>query len=164
MSGSAVISEDGRYRYTLDRGWDVGVGNVLWVMLNPSTADEGKDDPTIRKCIGFSQRWGFKSLRVVNLFAFRATKPADLRRADDAVGPRNASVLRDAILENEAIVAAWGFHGAKTQQAAYLRPLLVARGAVCLGLTASGQPNHPLMLSYTVERRRLGLEPQGERL
>ncbi len=96
MTGSAVLSECARYRYRLDRAWerdDHGLGTVTWVMLNPSTADADVDDPTIRRCIGFSKAWGYNALTVVNLFAWRATSPRDLCAVEDPVGPDNEAHL-----------------------------------------------------------------------
>ena len=77
----AVISQDERHRYSLTRRWGDGPRVCCWIMLNPSTADATTDDPTIRRCIGFTHAWGYDALTVVNLYAWRATDPADLRNA-----------------------------------------------------------------------------------
>src|SRR5580765_5070589 len=109
MIGGATISPDGKYRYLLSREYEDGMfGTVLFVMLNPSTADATKDDATIRRCVGFTKRWGYSTLEVVNLFAFRATHPRDLWKADDPVGPDNDVTISDAVRRAQLIVAAWG--------------------------------------------------------
>lgn len=88
LARSAVISEDGLYRYRLDRRWGYGP-RVAWIMLNPSTADSEAEDATSRRVQAFSRRWGFSALTVVNLYAWRATDPTDLWTAQDPVGPEN---------------------------------------------------------------------------
>ncbi len=90
-NNAATLSADRIYRYTLTREVDMfGNGEAaMFLMLNPSTADETEDDPTIRRCIGFARRWGYSTLHVANLFAFRATSPADLKMASDPIGPDN---------------------------------------------------------------------------
>lgn len=144
MRGAASFSRDGRYRYSLRRAW--GEGPIAaWVLLNPSTADAKRDDPTIRRCIDFSRRWGFGALEVVNLFALRATEPSVLRRARDPVGPRNDRAISRAMERADAVVAAWGAHGAWGERASEVRRLLPA-GTLALGVTARGEPAHPLYL------------------
>ena len=116
-------------------------------MLNPSTADGSRDDPTIRRVIGFSRRWGFASALVVNLFAWRATRPADLLDAEDPVGPDNDGTVLDVVARSDAILLA---HGALPRRLAPRAEVVAAllRGAGpgvrCLGRTASGWPRHPL--------------------
>src|SRR6185369_17379869 len=95
---TAVISKCGKYRYSLRREWIGGAGTVCFIMLNPSTADASVDDPTIRRCIGFAQRWGYQILEVVNLYAYRATRPRDMFAAADPVGPENEYYLCKAAL------------------------------------------------------------------
>ena len=151
MIKSARISQCERYRYTLDRVWDDQYPRVTWVMLNPSTADASVDDPTIRKCIGFSQRWDYGAIRVLNLFAWRATKPRDLLSASDPVGPDNNVSAND-----ELVVVAWGgSFPKKLTQLVERRVAQLRRQAngewVCLGLTKTGHPRHPLMLAYATE-------------
>lgn len=124
-------------------------------MLNPSIADGLRDDPTVRKCIGFSRRWALGGIRIANLFAFRATDPRELhlahRRGDDVVGPLNLEHMLAFAGDANRVVIGWGTHarpysGRVDQVVAALRrngPLW------CLGLTDGGQPRHPLMLPYT---------------
>ena len=138
LSG-ATFSADGRYRYRLWRRWDRSKPVVAFVMLNPSSADGRRDDPTIRRCIGFARAWGFGGIDVVNLFAYRASEPRRLREVDDPVGPDNARYLRRAIRRADLVVLAWGAH-------AVAAGLLSLPRARCLGLTRAGQPRHPLYL------------------
>jgi hypothetical protein len=149
----ATLSPDGVYRYTLGRRWGQGARRVVFVMLNPSTADANVDDPTIRKCVGFSKRWGFDALTVVNLFAFRATKPKVLFDAGYPVGPENDRYIASECATAERVVVAWGAHIQPDYMHArrvvrMLRGLVRGGELYCLGLTDSGSPRHPLMLAY----------------
>ncbi len=139
---------DGPYRYLLWRRW-ADAASVLFVMLNPSTADALRDDPTIRRCLGYARAWGFGAVEVVNLFAWRATDPRELRRAGDPVGPGNDRVIAEAAARNHAVIAAWGLHGALLDRGSRVAALLAPFGARCLGATAAGMPRHPLYLRAT---------------
>ena len=164
LRGAASFSRDGHYRYSLTRRWAPGP-RITWVLLNPSTADARQDDPTIRRCIDFSRRWGFGALEVVNLFALRTPHPAVLRSAADPVGPGNDRALRRAIERSEAVVAAWGNHGAFVDRANEVRAVLPG-DALALGLTGRGEPAHPLYLPGDREPRALvslSLEVAGSR-
>lgn len=149
----AHISHDGDYRYTLGRRWsgEDGDGTAVFVMLNPSTADASVDDPTIRRCIGFAKSFGCGGLHVVNLYAYRAKKPADLRLAADPIGPENDEVLRATFLtaygEGSPVVAAWGSN-ADPLRAEFVSLLAQAAGIslAALGVTKRGAPRHPLYL------------------
>ncbi|CUH78099.1 DUF1643 domain-containing protein [Tropicibacter naphthalenivorans] len=144
----ALYSPCETYRYGLARRWSDGP-EVLYVMLNPSTATEMANDPTIERCQRRAVQLGFGALRIANLFAFRATKPADLRRAADPVGPENATLLNEWSGAADMTIAAWGAHGALLGQAARIAPVL--KGDVRhLGLTKAGHPRHPLYVSYDV--------------
>jgi len=155
---SAVLSECGTYRYRLERevGGFGNSGTLLWIMLNPSTADSVQDDPTIRKCIGFTKLLGFERLMVGNLFAFRATDPEDLRGAHqagmDVVGPANDAQLDAMMSEAQGLVLAWGGHGTRYKQRVDRVYDLLRTHALLptceLARTADGQPRHPLMLPY----------------
>lgn len=116
--------------------------------LNPSTADAARDDPTIRRCIGLARRWGFGGITVVNLFAFRATKPADLKTAFDPVGPRNDSTIRK-VIHGVPVIAAWGTHGGFGGRDRAVLKLLCGHPRVfTMGLTKQGHPRHPLYVRY----------------
>jgi len=146
MKRTAEISVDGRYRYVLRRTWKTG-GNgehVTFVMLNPSTADHEIDDPTIRRCIGFTKTWGYSGLSVRNLFSFRATDPKELLNAEDPVGPRgNVEVL--AALTADLVIVAWGT-GVPFNRDRIVLGWFRERGTplFCLGTAKSGDPRHPL--------------------
>ncbi len=113
-------------------------------MLNPSTADESNDDPTIRRCIGFTREWGYGLLEVCNLFAWRTSRPDDLSRVADPVGPANDFHLSEAACRAHRIVAAWGNKGQLLGRAYAVRNLLKGYKVHCLGLTGPGEPKHPL--------------------
>ena len=153
VSSDALLSEDGLYRYWLSRSWAEG-GRVSFIMLNPSTADAMQDDPTIRRCMGFAHGWGYRSLKVYNLFSFRATSPKDLKQAEDPIGPEGDLYLKLAASGPgvDLVVAAWGTHGAYRDRGPkviqMLQPLLRAKHLKlrCLGMTKAGHPKHPLYL------------------
>jgi hypothetical protein len=146
VTGGAAFSADGRYRYRLWRRWDRSRPVVAFVMLNPSTADARRDDPTIRRCVAFARRWGYGGIEVVNLFALRATDPRALQAADDPIGPVNDRHVRRALAAARTLVLAWGARGAMRDRAASTRRLVSPRAPRCLGLTRSGEPRHPLYL------------------
>src|SRR5438034_1141192 len=124
MTRSAVFSQCRQYRYVLRRRWHDKLPSVLFVALNPSTADEISDDATIRRCIGFARDWGFGALWMANLFAFRSTDPTALLKVRDPVGPRNDWWLARLSLETTLTVAAWGAHGCVNQRAEQVLPKL----------------------------------------
>lgn len=154
---SAVISDDELYRYQLSRRWGRESHHILWVMLNPSTADGTVDDQTIRRCIGFSRRWGFDALKVVNLYALRCTRPIHLEHHPDPVGPENFEWIIRSLLDADQVVLAWGAH--KTPRTAHpdhaveIEATLYGRGipVVALGLTKVGEPRHPLYVRADAE-------------
>lgn len=143
----ATFSPCGSYRYRLDRAWTpplfgVLAGFVLWVMLNPSMADARVDDPTIRRTMGFSMRWGFSRSIVANLFGWRSTDPDALHGVHDPVGPDNDDVIRELARDAARIVVAWGSHPMARARAEVVLPLLGPR--LALRLTKTGAPEHPL--------------------
>jgi hypothetical protein len=159
MLRGATFDPTGAYRYHLWREWDAARPAVTFIMLNPSSADAGRDDPTIRRCIGFARSWGYGRLEVVNLFAYRASSPRELFAASDPVGPVNEAYLARAAGD---IVVAWGNHG--TNAAERASEVAAAEDARCLGLTALGQPRHPLYVAATVTPVRYdaaGFERRG---
>lgn len=145
--GAEIVGE---YRYSLSRQWDAGAEYRVYVMLNPSTADAYADDPTIRRCISFAQRDGFGGIMVLNLFAYRATDPRELRSATDPVGPENDDRLRRVfelqVSHGLPVVAAWGA-GAPGGRVAAVKALVPELRWQHLGLTKDGHPKHPLYLA-----------------
>jgi hypothetical protein len=146
LTRSAELSDCGRYRYWLRRHWQHG-GNgktVCFLMLNPSTADALVDDSTVRRCTAFCRSWGYSALTVRNLFALRATDPAELLTASDPVGPDgDEHLLRAATAA--LIVCAWGAEVPFGRDRRALE-LLAGRHLHCLGLTRAGGPRHPLYM------------------
>lgn len=168
LTTEAHISDDGLYRYYLFRCWEYNDKACLFVMLNPSTADADQDDPTIRRCVDFAQRWGCGSLTVLNLFAYRATHPADLLQADDPVGPENEHWLQTFVPFADYIVCAWGVTGGyRDQDRTVMRVLDKCRTSgtptTCLMETKDGYPAHPLYLPRSSVPRPYGgrLDPEG---
>lgn len=144
----AILSNDGVYRYNLIREWDAMDPVMLFIMLNPSTADAVEDDPTIRRCIGFAKREGCGMIEVVNLFAFRATDPKELKTADEPVGVDNDAIIQQAAEDADIIVCAWGTHGVLKKRNEEVISLLqsIGRTPMCFGTTKAGHPKHPLYL------------------
>lgn len=149
MQRTAVLSRCKVYRYVLAREWQSHLPGVLFVALNPSTADAVRDDATVRRCIGFATSWGFGRLAIANLFAFRSTDPDQLSDATDPIGPKNDWWLERLSAEFSLTVAAWGTHGSLFQRAAEVLPKLI--NVHHLGLTRQGHPRHPLYLPRTVK-------------
>ena len=149
---SAVYSDCGAYRYALTRDWGAGP-RLLYVMLNPSTATEAANDPTIERCQRRAEMLGYGGFRVVNLFALRATHPADLKAAAAPEGPGNDAAIRAGAAWADEILCAWGVHGAhRGRDAAVIQLLRGSDRPVCnLGLTKGGFPRHPLYISYTCQ-------------
>lgn len=153
---AATFSPCGRYRYTLTRGCGHGTDSVNWIMLNPSTADAEKDDPTIRRVMGFTKNWGYADCVVTNLFAWRATDPKELRRTPDPIGPDNNRVILETAVRSTIVVCAWGSHGIYRNRAAAVLALLSGAGLrpFYLRITATGQPAHPLYLPADLAPRQ----------
>ena len=150
LEDDAVISACLRYRYLLTRQIGPGAGTATFIMLNPSTADATNDDPTIRRCIGFARQWECGHLAVLNLFAVRATDPADMKRAEDPVGPENRDWFDKTLSAPEPgpVICAWGVHGAHLGQDMTVLGWLAGYGVepLALGVTRDGHPKHPLYL------------------
>lgn len=145
---TAQFSPCRTWRYVLRRRWSGEGEALLVVMLNPSKADENRSDNTVTRCVNFAQDLGFAGLTVANLFAFMATRPADMRSAPDPIGPDNDKWLRLLAQEHETKVVAWGANGAYRDRAAdVLQRGLLGDNLLCWGITPkTGQPKHPLMI------------------
>ena len=139
---SAVFSPCRKYRYSLSRTWDINQKIILFIGLNPSTADEAHDDPTIRRCLFYSSRWGFGGLIMVNLFAFRATLPKDLENSKHPVGRDNNQFIIHAHKEASMTIAAWGNDGDLYNRDQEV--LEIISNPMCLKVNKTGQPAHPL--------------------
>jgi hypothetical protein len=147
----AIYSPCGLYRYRLWREWGDGRRTLLWIMLNPSTADHlGNNDPTIERCERRAFAWGFDRVEIVNLFALRSPDPRILRKAPNPIGPENDRAILEAADEARTILCAWGALGALGSRASRVRALLGDRPLSCLALTKSGEPAHPLYLPYAL--------------
>ena len=166
VTRDAYVSPCKMYRYLLTRQWNhpnaglsdtqihaMGMGRdlkqMVFVMLNPSTADAYEDDPTIRRCVSFARREGYDMLHVANLYAGRATKPSDLYKMGDPVGPENERVwskIKKHAEDNVAIVCAWGADRRARIQAQRFLNFMDGRALHCLGTTKDGSPKHPLYL------------------
>lgn len=157
----AYFSRDGAYRYWLLRelaAWGPGpiplhFKRILWIMLNPSTADCTVNDPTIKQCMAFSALWGYSIMEVVNLFALRATDPRRLRDAPDPIGEENNAWIRYAADSADLIVCAWGSYrmpreSIHQRRAEQVGTMLEDRNLYCLHINADGNPKHPLYIAH----------------
>lgn len=150
-ASTAVYSPCERYRYLLTRVWEPAGKRALFVMLNPSTATEFQNDPTVERCERRARALGFGAFRVTNIFAFRATDPRVMRAEADPVGPQNDAAIRDSARDwADMVVCAWGTHGAHLGRGAAVEALLRATGRplFTLGLSKDGHPKHPLYIGY----------------
>ena len=158
MIKKAIISEDGKYRYRLERTWDESGVKVLFIMLNPSTADAINDDATIRRCIDFAKRWGYGGLLVGNLFAYRATKPTELLNAENPIGEDNLKYLNEMYGEVTRAVCAWGngkIIDRLSKKTGDYKPLSGWLGHLSyLELSNDGTPKHPLYLKKELQPTR----------
>lgn len=152
MVNDALFSPCRRYRYALWRRWNDRPADLVFIGLNPSTADETQDDATVKRCVQFARVWGYGGLCVANLFAFCARDPKEMMAAADPIGPDNDAWLLKLSGQASLVIAAWGNHGAFLQRSVRVRGLLP--GLQCLRRNASGEPSHPLYLSR-------GLRPQS---
>lgn len=146
MEKTAILSEDNTYRYVLSRIWDDSKPKLLFIMLNPSTADNTTDDPTIRRLITFTKDWGYSGFYVCNLFAYRSTDPKQLRYVDDPVGPENVLYIEDTLSKVDKVVYAWGNN---QKEPLWLSDLVSE--AYCIELSKKGIPKHPLYLKKSLE-------------
>lgn len=149
MDKGAEFSPCRTYRYDLWRSWNEGYGEVAFIGLNPSTADETLDDPTIRRCMAYAKGWGFAGVHMLNLFAFRATDPAIMKKADEPIGPDNDEIISTVAKKCTVVVAAWGVHGTHRGRDREVRKLVPDLHT--LKLTKAGHPNHPLYLPKTLK-------------
>lgn len=149
-SSTALYSDCERYRYALTRIWAPAGRRLLYIMLNPSTATEEQNDPTIERCERRARSLGYGGFRACNIFALRETDPDRMRQAADPVGPDNDSVLAESCRWSDVILCAWGAHGDHRGRGAEIERMLRATGKPLhsLGLTRQGHPRHPLYVGY----------------
>ena len=147
----AVYSDCEKYSYSLTRTWDQSQEHVLFVMLNPSTATEVQNDPTVERCERRARTLGFGSFCVTNIFAWRDTDPRKMRASKDPIGPNNDAAITQAAVIADQIVCAWGTHGAFMERGAFVKGLLDQTGKPLshLGLSKDGHPKHPLYIAYS---------------
>lgn len=145
-SNGAIIDDSEEYRYSLWRIWDDNLPRVTFIMLNPSTADSREDDPTLRRCIKFAMSWGYGSLEVVNLFAYRSTNPKLLLSAYDPIGEKNNEYIINALDRSEKVILAWGTKGNLFSRDKDVLQLIKDNNVplYALELTKDGYPRHPL--------------------
>jgi hypothetical protein len=149
----ATFSQCGQFRYRVWRRWTPFGSMVLFIGLNPSTANESRDDPTLRRCREFSQSWGYSGFTIVNLFAYRATDPTILSKVEDPVGPRNDAWIEKCAKASDIIIAAWGNHGLYAGRGKTVRKFIPEM--YCLRMNRTGEPAHPLYLPKTLRPRLL---------
>ena len=142
----AEFSPCRRWRYLLWRRWDASKPAANFLMLNPSTADEVKLDPTCSRARDYAQRWGYGALIVTNIFSFRNTNPDKMKAAKDPVGPENDAAIVKAARESAIVVCAWGNHGTFAERSIKIRELLKDQKLYALRVNANGEPAHPLYL------------------
>lgn len=148
----AEYSPCATWRYSLTRVWHDAGPRLTFVMLNPSTATEVQNDPTVERCERRARALGCGAFRVCNIFAYRATDPRVMRAAPDPVGPGNDAAIAAGAAWAGRVVCAWGTHGAHLGRGAAVERLLRATGAALfhLGLSQGGHPKHPLYIGYAV--------------
>ncbi|MEM1274294.1 MAG: DUF1643 domain-containing protein [Pseudomonadota bacterium] len=149
----ATYSDCERYRYKLTRIWDGAGLRALFIMLNPSTATEMQNDPTVERCERRARALRFGAFRVLNIFAWRDTDPKQMRAAADPIGPENDAAILDSLTWSDQVICAWGTHGAHLDRGRQVEMLLRGAGAELfhLGLTKEGHPKHPLYIGYDVQ-------------
>lgn len=162
----ALFSKCKKYRYALWRSWDDDSGlfkqtgekannKIVFIGLNPSTADETKDDPTVRRCKGFAKRWGYGGMVMLNIFAYRATDPKDMMSCQKPVGELNDQAIVEIARKFDNVVCCWGTHGDYKRRGFFVYGLLDEKTECridCLGCTTNGHPKHPLYLGKNTER------------
>jgi hypothetical protein len=147
MKRAAILSDDNKYRYQLSRIWDEEKPFILFIMLNPSTADADGDDQTIRRVINFAKSWGYGGFYVGNLYAFRSTDPKGLKHTDDPIGPENIANVQSLVGLTDKVVYAWGNEHKEPE---WLRDLVDT--PYCIDISKNGNiPKHPSRLNKDLQ-------------
>ena len=141
MNKTALLSADNIYRYQLSRIWDEEKPKILFIMLNPSTADEFVEDPTIRRVVNYAKDWGYGGVYVGNLYAFRSTDPKGLKSIADPVGPENINHIQTLISLVDKVIYAWGN---EQKEPDWLKKIVET--PYCIEISKKGIPKHPLYL------------------
>lgn len=156
QSGAVII---GNYRYLLWREWNSSNKTVSFIMLNPNSADAQTNDPTITRCINFARSWGYGRLEVVNLFAYRTSKPSLLKQVVEPIGKDNDRYVIESVERSARVILAWGNHGVWRKQDLYVLQLLKNHNHLySFGITKRGCPRHPLYLRSTIKPQRYGIK------
>ena len=148
---SAIFSNCRRYRYALTRSENLSEKFLLFILLNPSTANEVNNDPTVARCQKRASILGYKSFRVCNLFAFRSKNPSLMKKSSSPIGPYNDKILQDSLKRAKQVICAWGSNGSHLERAEAVKKMLAKSQPKIfhLGLTKTNQPKHPLYLEYS---------------
>jgi hypothetical protein len=144
MKTDAILSADRKYRYVLSRIWDESKPTVMIIGLNPSTADEEKNDPTIIRCINFAKNWGYGGVYMLNLFGFRATQPKNMFNAENPIGDENDKYIVKYSKICDKVICAWGNDGSYKNRNKEV--LYKIENSYYLKLNKTGEPAHPLYL------------------
>jgi hypothetical protein len=145
--GEAVFDPSGIYRYWLRREWDTSKNRITFIMLNPSEANADYDDPAVIRCMDFSQKWGFGSMEIVNLFALCTSDPSIMKKHQNPVGPDNDNYIYNTTANSNIIIAAWGNDGAHRNRSSEVLHLIWDYDLYCMGLTKENQPRYPARLT-----------------
>ncbi|MED5531379.1 MAG: DUF1643 domain-containing protein [Pseudomonadota bacterium] len=156
FSSTAVFSDCFSFRYSITRTWDHLGSNLLYILLNPSTATEKKTDPTLTRCQRRALNLGYKQFRVCNLFAFRASNPALLNSTSNIVGVHNDEILAQSITWADDIICSWGNLGTIDERNLTVQSFLQKSGKPIyhLGLTKKHQPKHLLYISFDIHPKK----------
>jgi hypothetical protein len=162
LENACHFSPDRRHRYSLVHRWNPLFGErlILWIGLNPSTADERQLDPTLTRIASFSKREGFDGFWMGNLFGLRTPYPEEMMAAPDPVGPGNNAALLEAARVCEKVVVAWGVSGVFQSRAEEVVQLLAGHKLWCLGTTKDGHPRHPLYVAAAQPLVRWPAKPE----
>lgn len=159
----AYFSPDRVYRYTLWRNWWLWdrepLKFVAFIGLNPSTADETQNDPTVTRCINYARHWGFDGMVMLNIFGYRATDPREMKKHPEPIGEENNLIIIEICIIASMVVCCWGNHGAHNNRADKVLQFLGnknIKNVYHLGLTKQGQPKHPLYLRADLEPVKWG--------
>jgi len=155
---NAIFDTTKKYRYLLMRQWSENNAQITWIMLNPSTADENIDDPTIRRCIGFSKLYNAGKMEIVNLFSYRSTTPQTLYTINDPIGKETDQYILNSVKSADKVIIAWGNHGKLNNRSKYVINDLLSpyhNKIYTLKLLKNKEPGHPLYISYSEQLKKL---------